>query len=159
MPRPHMALWASGIARTKGSLRVIGYRHSGSPVMGEAVTGSGEWRRVVAAAFLHARGAEPGPGGWSGGVAPLCGPVRVVCAVALPRPSTGHGASSEWPDTPGRNDLDKLERNIGDALTDAGVIDDDARIVHWDASKVWAPTPFEVGAWIEVWDLTGTIGA
>src|SRR5699024_12118708 len=36
-------------------------------------------------------------------------------------------------------DLDKYQRALGDALTQAGVIKDVARIVHWDAWKIYHP--------------------
>lgn len=35
-------------------------------------------------------------------------------------------------------DADKLCRGVGDALEAAGVIRNDSRIVHWDASKHYA---------------------
>lgn len=38
-------------------------------------------------------------------------------------------------------DLDKLCRAVGDALTQAGVVRDDALIVTWDAAKRWGLTP------------------
>lgn len=45
----------------------------------------------------------------------------------------------QFPTAPaGPPDLDKIQRGIGDALTGAGTIKDDARIVHWDIRKVWA---------------------
>lgn len=38
-------------------------------------------------------------------------------------------------------DLDKLQRAVGDALTQAGVLRDDALIVEWSAIKLWGETP------------------
>jgi Holliday junction resolvase RusA-like endonuclease len=34
-------------------------------------------------------------------------------------------------------DLDKLQRALGDSLTDAGVVSDDCRIVRWETAKLW----------------------
>jgi Holliday junction resolvase RusA-like endonuclease len=34
-------------------------------------------------------------------------------------------------------DLDKLQRALGDSLTDAGVVSDDCRIVRWGTAKLW----------------------
>jgi Holliday junction resolvase RusA-like endonuclease len=34
-------------------------------------------------------------------------------------------------------DLDKLQRALGDSLTDAGVVSDDCRIVRWETEKQW----------------------
>ena len=38
-------------------------------------------------------------------------------------------------------DLDKLQRALGDALTQAGILRDDALIVVWDAAKVYGAVP------------------
>ena len=38
-------------------------------------------------------------------------------------------------------DLDKLQRALGDALTQAGIIRDDALIVRWYPVKVWGDEP------------------
>ena len=38
-------------------------------------------------------------------------------------------------------DLDKLCRAAGDALTQAGVLRDDALIAQWTAAKLYGPTP------------------
>ena len=38
-------------------------------------------------------------------------------------------------------DLDKLQRALGDALTQAGVVRDDALIVSWAIDKVWGESP------------------
>ena len=84
-----------------------------------------EWR----AAVTKAAKAAVGPG-W----VPRDGPVSVRGIIRLPRP-----AKSKFGDLPaGPPDLDKLQRAIGDALTNSKVITDDARIVHWDIRKAWA---------------------
>lgn len=49
-------------------------------------------------------------------------------------------------------DTDHLERSIGDALTLAGCIRDDAQIAHWDAIKVYGDRP---GALITVKAMEG----
>lgn len=36
-----------------------------------------------------------------------------------------------------RPDLDKLIRAVGDALTDAGIVHDDSRILEWHATKTY----------------------
>ncbi|MFF0942707.1 RusA family crossover junction endodeoxyribonuclease [Kocuria sp. CPCC 205300] len=65
--------------------------------------------------------------------APMDGPLSVEVTFYLPRPKS---PKFDEPATPA--DLDKLQRALGDALTQAGVIVDDARIVHWDARKKYA---------------------
>lgn len=67
------------------------------------------------------------------GFDPLDGPLSVQAVFYLPKPKR---PKFQQPATPG--DLDKYQRALGDALTLAGVIVDDARIVHWDARKTYA---------------------
>jgi crossover junction endodeoxyribonuclease RusA len=60
--------------------------------------------------------------------------VSISGEVRLLKPRT-----TKYPHAPaGAPDLDKLQRAIGDALTKAAVIKDDARITHWNIRKVWA---------------------
>jgi crossover junction endodeoxyribonuclease RusA len=86
------------------------------------------WRdRVATAAQLAA-----GPN-WE----PLNRPLMVTMLVFFPKPpGTGF---RDYPAGP--PDTDKLQRAVGDALTQSGVIKDDARIVQWIAGKRWAPDP------------------
>lgn len=72
-------------------------------------------------------------------------PVLIDATFMFPRPRSHYGT--------GRNhgtvktsapimkatlpDLDKLQRAVGDALTQAGVIEDDRLIVTWHARKCW----------------------
>ncbi|HCG2982404.1 RusA family crossover junction endodeoxyribonuclease [Corynebacterium striatum] len=51
--------------------------------------------------------------------------------------SAGQARSRSSPSTP--PDADKLCRALGDALTMAGVIKDDARITTWHATKKYHP--------------------
>jgi Holliday junction resolvase RusA-like endonuclease len=72
----------------------------------------------------------------------ITGPVGVTALFTFPRPLT-HRTSTGRPSAQWRTykrsrpDLDHLLRSIGDAITVAGVIKDDAQIVHWDALKVY----------------------
>jgi crossover junction endodeoxyribonuclease RusA len=85
------------------------------------------WRGAVEAAARLAAGPD-----WK----TIDGPVSIAGEVRLRRPD-----STKFGDMPaGPPDLDKLQRAIGDALTKSKVIQDDARIVHWDIRKVWAAT-------------------
>lgn len=56
-------------------------------------------------------------------------------------------------------DLDKLQRLAGDALTLAGVLDDDRQIAEWTARRVWGNGEGQAGTWLTVtgW-ATETIG-
>ena len=85
------------------------------------------WRAAVTAAAKRAAGP-----GWQA----IDGAVTVGLDVYLPRPkTTKFGGSPAGPP-----DTDKLQRAVGDALTKAGVITDDARITRWEAEKHWATT-------------------
>lgn len=94
------------------------------------------WRAAVTMAAKTAAGPR-----WK----PWDGPVSVRGVIRLPRPKT-----SKFADVPaGPPDLDKLQRAIGDALTNSKVITDDARITHWDIRKVWG----EPGATITIKEI------
>lgn len=81
------------------------------------------WRSKIAGAVMLARGGEV--------IDPY---VDVVAIFHMPKPKT-----TKYPDYPaGTPDLDKLQRALGDALTESGVIVDDARIVRWHVMGVWA---------------------
>jgi hypothetical protein len=121
--------------------------------MVEQVAGSGEWRARVAEACLDALGVVSGPMGPQASWEPAGGPIAVRLGVWLPRPAGERYRGAQWAAQANRNDLDKLQRNIGDALVDAQVIKDDGLIVHWDARKLWADDPWAVGALLEVAEL------
>jgi Holliday junction resolvase RusA-like endonuclease len=67
--------------------------------------------------------------------AKINGPVVAEIVFTWPKPKSAPKKRRTWPDrTP---DLDKLLRSTFDGLTTSGVIEDDARIVHVTASKVF----------------------
>ncbi len=61
---------------------------------------------------------------------PLVGPVAVRLIFAMPKP-----ARPKWPWPAVKPDVDKLERAVLDAMTDAGVWKDDAQVVDLHSSK------------------------
>jgi Holliday junction resolvase RusA-like endonuclease len=77
----------------------------------------------------------------------LDGAIEVGIVFFLDRPAAAPRRRI-WPEK--RPDLDKLTRAVGDALTDAGVLHDDARIVHLDVWKRYAPDGVPLGARITV---------
>lgn len=115
-----VGLWVVGRPAPQGSKR-----HVGNGVMVESSKYVGTWRQAVTAAALDVRPAEP-----------LDGPLHVVMAFTLARPRSAP-KRREWPDT--MPDLSKLVRATEDAITDAGIWADDARVVSCAASKVWWP--------------------
>lgn len=109
-----------GKPAAQGSMRHVG--HGRMIPQGKALI---PWRNAVAAAAKEAAG-----DGWE----PLDRALSIHLNLFLPRPKTTKFL--DWP--AGTPDLDKLIRAIGDALTQAAVITDDARIVSWHANKLWA---------------------
>jgi crossover junction endodeoxyribonuclease RusA len=80
------------------------------------------WRKVIALAVKNLRHEQIGPY------------VDVMAIFHMPKPKT-----TKYPEYPaGTPDLDKLQRALGDALTESGIVQDDARIVRWHVMKVWA---------------------
>lgn len=77
---------------------------------------------------------------------PADGPLFVEAQIYLPRPKKS--SFGEFPAGP--PDLDKLQRAIGDALTHAKAIHDDARIIKWIAIKAWGTEHFPAGIEIHV---------
>jgi len=68
-------------------------------------------------------------------VSMVSGPVSVCMVFTLPKPKSAPKKRRTWPDrTP---DLSKLVRSTEDALTSAGVWEDDARVIRCEASKVY----------------------
>lgn len=108
-------------------------RHVGNGVMVESSKANRPWRAAVAAAAREAAGDEQ----------PLDCPLQLVVTFRFPMPKSrpaavraaGVGLKVSAPDT------DKLVRSVGDALTEGGLIRDDALICSVHASKV------EVTSW------------
>lgn len=83
-------------------------------------------------------------------VVQFTGPVEVVATFVYARPRSHYGTGKNagkvkagapmWKTSAA--DLDHLQRALGDALTQAGVLRDDALIVHWDARKMWGAGGF-----------------
>jgi len=114
---------AHGAPATQGSKK--GFIRGRKVVMVEMDEKLPGWRAAVEAAARLAAGPK-----WE----TIDGAVSVSGEIQLLKPRT-----TKYPDYPaGPPDLDKLQRAIGDALTNSRVIADDARICHWNVRKVWA---------------------
>lgn len=83
------------------------------------------------------------------GLEKFVGPVGVEVTFVYQRPK-GHYGSGSHAETikataplykTSAPDLDKLQRAVGDALTQAGVLRDDSLIVEWSAVKIWGELP------------------
>lgn len=114
----------------QGSLRSLG---RGRPTVHSNASALLPWRAAVIATIRAAM--DPGQE-W-----PLLGPVKLSVTFALPRPLSAP-KSRLWPEK--KPDLDKLVRAVGDALTQAGAIADDAQIVLLIADKVYGQPGVEI---------------
>lgn len=113
--------WVPGPPKTKGSMRVV---NASRAVLADSPA-SKRWRQLVAYEALRAvADAVVDPDGKS---FPLDKSVPV--AVDLTFGLSGDVLRS------GAGDLDKLYRNVLDALTDAGVYEDDVQVVRLSGSK------------------------
>lgn len=122
-----LRFWVPGNPKTKGSLEVVNSgRLKGRPVLRDSKA-SGLWRQLVAyqarQEIAKAGAAYDGPSRF-----PLVGQVSTYCYYFLP-------ATPLELIRQGSGDVDKLDRNIFDALQDAGVYANDAQIVRSFSEK------------------------
>lgn len=147
-PDPLLELWIPETARPKGSLKARGYRVVRGrrvPNLAEQVEGSTDFLIRAALAIQEAiRIPCPKSGyhhcgdwrtckGWKlPAWAPVGGAVAVEASFWFERPK-----SAVDPDFPlgYEGDLDKLQRNLGDALQRSRIIADDRQIADWAARK------------------------
>ena len=123
-----------GDAKTQGSKRAIPNKSGGRVSVVESAKGLPAWREAVRheAALAH-KGA------------PWRGPVVAIITVTRQRPKSHYRAngielgSKATPYPTGRTsgDADKLARAVCDALTAAGVWEDDAQVVDLIVHKRW----------------------
>lgn len=121
-----------GISKTKGSLRNVARKGQKAHLV-EQVAGSTEWKDKMKKAFQRlvrlGDGSNPAlalPG------YPYNGAVVVYATFVFEKPATFDG---EFPSTMTFGDTDKLQRNLGDALQQSGVLREDSRIIEWHAEK------------------------
>lgn len=158
-PDPLLELWIPETARPKGSLKARGYRvirGKRVPNLAEQVEGSTDFLIRAALAIQEAirwpcddrhghDGLDVCPGkGWHlPAWAPVGGAVAVEAWFFFDRPK--NAVDRDFP-LGHEGDLDKLQRNLGDALQRSRVIADDRQITDWVAKKrfvspVLAPEP------------------
>lgn len=134
-----------GSPAPQGSKKFVGIaKRTGRGILVESSKRVKPWRDDVKAAALEARNGAP----------PLDGPLVVRMVFTLPKPSSAPKTRRTY--AMRKPDLSKLARSTEDALTDSGLIADDARIVEYerlakvfpgeDADALEAP-----GVLIEVW--------
>lgn len=141
-------LWVPGRPRTKGSLKDVGGIGANSGRLADTPQ-SKAWRRKIVdtvipeiadATVVGGRTRWKLRGGW-----PKAGvPIVVRCEFYYVKVGeTDQPIGRQW------GDLDKLLRNVFDALQDAKVYQDDAQVTQVQASKAYGESE---GARIVVWE-------
>lgn len=125
-----MKIVVYGSPAPQGSKRYVGVAKStGRGIMVESSKKVKPWRADVKDAAERARN----------GAAPLDGPLILRMVFTLPKPASSPKRRRTYPMR--KPDLSKLARSTEDALTDAGVYTDDARIVGYE--RLWKVFPGE----------------
>jgi Holliday junction resolvase RusA-like endonuclease len=135
---PTIEFFVPGMPKPGGSKRAFVNRKTGKPIIAEDCKGNKDWRNTV---LFAARDAYQGP--------PLTGPVRLEIQFRLPRPKghfgTGRNADKlkssarDYPTV--KPDTTKLIRALEDALTDAGIWQDDTQVIQQTAEKIYGRQP------------------
>lgn len=143
--RQVLDVFVPGHPKTKGSLD-----HIGQGKMRENVQGSKAWRQLMAYRLRQAWNAENEVAGWPDRVPrePLAGAVRVSAMFYLPCARGQRSLIAR-----GSGDVDKLVRNLLDALTDSGVIKDDAQVTGIICDKAEAHALAPQGVKVTVWQM------
>ena len=120
-----------GMPGPQGSKRFVGMR-GGCGVMVESSAKVKPWREAVKWAARDAMYAAKLS-------APMDGPLVVGMWFTLPKPASAPKRRAMFPDR--KPDLSKLARSTEDALSDAGLWTDDARVIGYDG--LWKLYPLE----------------
>lgn len=114
-----MRIIVYGHPAPQGSKKFVGRARNGRGILVESSRRVKPWREDVKAAAIAARNGSP----------PLDGPLVASMVFTVPKPASAPKRRRVYPMR--KPDLSKLVRSTEDALTDAGVIADDARIVEY----------------------------
>jgi Holliday junction resolvase RusA-like endonuclease len=133
-------------------------RHVGRGRLLEQSKRVAPWREAVdtaARAAMNARWLE------GRGEEILDGPLSVEIVFTVRKPASAPKTRVTWPTTRDSGDIDKLLRSSLDALTTAGAIADDSRIVEIVSRKVFPGEGLDAletpGAVIRVWRLAAEV--
>jgi len=121
-----------GMPGPQGSKRFVGRAKSGRGILVESSEKVKPWREAVKFAAREAMQAAKLS-------APLDGPLVVGMWFTLPKPASAPKKRETFPDR--KPDLSKLARSTEDALSDAGLWADDARVVGY--TGLWKFYPAE----------------
>lgn len=120
-----LVLTVRGSPAPQGSKKFVGMTKDGRGLMVESSKRVKPWRSDVRDAGVLAMAGRD----------PFDGPLVVVMTFTLPKPSSAPKGRTTWPCR--KPDASKLARSTEDALTDAGVWVDDARVVSLTSNKVY----------------------
>lgn len=115
-----MQITVYGTPAPQGSKAFRGLTKQGHAILTESSAKVKPWRQSVKFAAL-----EVGER--------IAGAVKVSITFTLPKPKSAPKTRTTWPDR--KPDIDKLVRSTFDALSEAGVFEDDARVVELAAAK------------------------
>lgn len=151
------SVWVPGSPKTKGSLTVVNSGGKGRKAHVEDTPESKRWRMFMVERIRSWRWQQPGAALWYG--QPYPGPVDITATfyqAIKPEDMVRKVAGS--------GDLDKLVRNLFDAISvnddpklGAGVILDDMQVICLSANKLpaaWSNTG-DPGLWVQVERMTG----
>lgn len=155
-----LAAKAGGRPRTKGSLKTYCMKDRRHTIrIEEQVAESGAWRRTVARALREAQLEQHGR------LLKYEGPVEVRLVFFMPREQSVNGGpipthATEWPTAITVGDIDKLTRNVLDAMLTptkradfakcSALLADDSQVVLLSVGKFWVPEDSEPGVQILV---------
>jgi len=128
LPVVGLVFTAYGAPKPKGSMK-----HIGNGRMKEQLEGSKPWRECVKWAAMEAIAAREGTDPF----ATLDGPLEVDVVFSFAKPKSAPKTRRTWPVTRSSGDVDKLLRNLLDALVDAAVMGDDSQVVSVTARKAF----------------------
>lgn len=127
---PHLRFTAYGAPVTQGSVSAYPTKGGRGVRTVSKTPALIEWREIVRAAAVAAAGPD-----WE----TQDGAAKVHLAYFVPRPRSAPKTIDIWP-TKGQ-DIDKLERAVFDAITNAGIWTDDSRVVQVVHKKRYAVGP------------------
>lgn len=134
-----------GSPAPQGSKKFVGTTKTGRGLLVESSKKVKPWRQDVKAAAETVMAGRP----------PLDGPLVAVMTFTVPKPTSAPKTRVTYPCR--KPDASKLARSTEDALTDAGVWTDDARVVSLVVHKVYPGEGHNAlqapGAVIEVYDV------
>lgn len=136
-----------GTPAPQGSKRFVGVSKAGRGLMVESSKKVKPWRMDVKEAAEQAKSRHGDK---------ISGPVGVAMVFTLRKPSSAPKTRRTFPDK--KPDISKLVRSTEDAITDAGLWEDDSRVVEMTACKRYVNEGDDAldspGVVIRIWQIS-----